>query len=204
MTDPVAARAAELRARVEERLHPGERFGHAIWVSRAPGRPSVGQIAADNLHPARLAEALAWEAIGVDEAATGSDPHRGDRRGVLGGPSGGAAGGLDAALPGSTIAVVLAVTDRRLVVLHKPPSPQPPAGFRSMLARARREVADLVRNQPTPEPVPPLRPVWEVGRGALAEGHADGGNRLGLRFTDGSWVIVVTPAQLAQAFAAAI
>jgi hypothetical protein len=202
----IAARAAELRARVEERLDPGEGFSYATWIARAPAPYSMGDVTATELHPKRLIEGLAWEAVGVESAATGPtvESQLNSRRRVLGGGPDSAAAGLDRLFPDGATALALALTDRRLVVLAKaPPQPtQPPSArdrLRSLLSQAR----DVLSNQPELAPIPPLQPQWHVPRTQLAGAHADA-NRLTLNFADQSWVVVVTPAPFAHAFAGTV
>lgn len=197
MTDPVAQKYRELQARVGEHLHPGETFRGAIWVTRATSRPSAGQVARQELGPKRLLESIASEAIGIDEASTGPDAYGDDRRGVLDGRPGSVAAQLDAQVPQPTAARALALTDHRLIVFEKaPPAPGPK---RSWLAKA----GDLIRNQPSGEPLPPLVHRWEVPRRAVVSATV-GGGRVHLAFGDGSRLSLVTPEVLAHRFVSAL
>jgi hypothetical protein len=206
MTDPVAQKYAELQARIGEHLHPGETFRGAIWITRATSRPSAGQVARQELGPKRLLESMATEAIGIDDASTGPDAYGDDRRGVLDGRPGSVAAQLDAQVPQPTAARALALTDQRLIVFEKAPPPaggasSDPAGARkrSWLAKA----GDLIRNQPSTEPLPPLIPRWETSRRAVASATA-GGGRIHIAFSDGSSLSLVTPEALAHRFLSAL
>ncbi|WP_433381053.1 hypothetical protein ACQPZX_16405 [Actinoplanes sp. CA-142083] len=197
MTDPVAQKYAELQARVGEHLHPGETFRGAIWVTRATSRPSAGEVARQELGPKRLLESIATEAVGIDEASTGPDAYGDDRRGVLDGRPGSVAAQLDAQVPLPTAARALALTDHRLIVFEK--SAPPPGPKRSWLAKA----GDLVRNQPSSEPLPPLAPRWEAPQHALVSATV-GGGRIHLGFGDGSRLSLVTPEVLAHRLVTAL
>ncbi|MFI5896710.1 hypothetical protein ACIA5D_42090 [Actinoplanes sp. NPDC051513] len=202
MTDPVARKYQELRARVGEHLRPGETFRGAIWVTRATSRPSAGQVARQELGPKRLLESIASEAVGIDEASTGPDAYGDDRRGVLDGRPGSVAAQLDAQVPQPTAARALALTGDRLIVFEK--TPGTPAGpstgpQRSWLAKA----GDLIRNRPSAEPLPPLVPRWEVPRRAVVSATV-GGGRIHIGFGDGSSLSLVTPEVLAHRFVTAL
>jgi hypothetical protein len=192
--DPVAGKYAELRARVGEQLPPGEQFGAAIWVTRATSRPSAGEVTRRELGPRQLVESIATEGIGLDQASTGPDSYPDDRRGVLEGRPGSLAAQLDAQVPLPTAARVLALTDHRVLVLERPAPPR--RGF-------LKGLGDIIRNQPSTEPLPPLTPRWECPRRALIAASVAGG-RIHLSFGDGSTLQLVTPEVLAHQFVAAV
>jgi hypothetical protein len=104
------------------------------------------------------------------------------RRGVHGSPHS-LAVGLDEHIRIVTDPRVLALTDRRLMVLSK------------RLGSWR----DLLR--PASGPLPPLRLRWECPRADLASATEEAG-RLRLTFTDGSAVTLLTPSARVQPFLA--
>lgn len=150
---------------VREHLHPGETFRAAVWVSRADGRSPAGLTRAD-MSPFRFRRP-------VPEGP-------GARRGVNGRPDSRAVG-LDRHIRLVTDPRVLALTDRRLLVLSQ------------RLGSWR----DLFR--PPARPPAALFPRWECPRADLAATSARDG-RLRLVFTDGSSVTLLTPAADVQPF----
>lgn len=197
--DPVARRFAELRSRVQEQLQPGETFVAAVWVSRATNRPSAREIARKELNARRLLEGVAAEAVGIDDPGTGPETYTGSRRGILEGDPSSLAAQLDQQVPTPTEPRVLAITSHRVVALAKAAGEQRP---RSRLAAMAKGIGDIVRNQPNAEPLPPLVPLWECPRPALAAASEQAG-RMRVSFSDGSALVVVTPAALAPPFIAA-
>jgi hypothetical protein len=155
----------QLREKVAEHLQPGEEFRAAVWASRADGRTSISVSRAD-MSPFRL------------RFRRPEPDGPGARRGVQGAPSS-LAVGLDEHIRIVTHPRVLALTDRRLLVLSK----------RRALFR------------PASGPVPPLRLLWECPRPALASATEKGG-RLRLTFTDRSAVTLLTPSARVQPFLA--
>ena len=105
------------------------------------------------------------------------------RRGVHGPPRSVAAG-LDEHIRVVTDPRVLAITDRRLMVL----------------SRGLGSWRDILR--PASDLLPPLRLRWECPRADLASATERGG-RLRLTFTDGSAVTLLTPSAHVQPFLAA-
>ncbi|MET0418844.1 MAG: hypothetical protein ABW022_22745 [Actinoplanes sp.] len=162
-----AERDAQVEARVREHLQPGEAFRAAIWASRADGRTSAGMSRAE-VSPFRFRRP---EPDGP-----------GARRGVDGAP-GSRAVGLDEHIRIVTAPRVLALTDRRLLVL----------------AKSRGSWRDRLR--PATGGLPPLDLRWECPRADLASATEKAG-RLRLTFTDGSGVTLLTPAAHVQPFLA--
>jgi hypothetical protein len=154
---------AQVEARVREHLQPGETLRAAVWASRADGRTSVALTRAE-LSPFRFRRP-------VSDAP-------GDRRGVDGPPSS-LAVGLDEHIRIVTDPRVLALTDRRLLVLAKGPR-----SWRTLFRAG---------------PLPPLRLRWECPRADLASATEESG-RLRLTFTDGSAVSLLTPVAGIQPF----
>jgi len=163
-----AERDAQVEARVREHLRPGETFRAAVWVSRADGRTQAGTSRAE-LSPWRFRRP-------VPDAP-------GARRGVDGSPRS-LAVGLDEHIRTVSDPRVLALTDRRLLLLSK------------RLGSLR----NLFR--PVSDPVPPLHLRWECPRESLSSVTEQAG-RLRLTFTDRSAVTLLTPAARIQAFLAA-
>jgi hypothetical protein len=166
--NPGAERVAQLEARVREHLQPGETFRAAIWVSRADAQSTVG-LTRREMSPWRFRKRVP------------NSP--GDRRGVDGAPQS-LAVGLDEHIRTVTDPRVLALTDRRLIVLSK-------------RAGSWRD-----RFRPASGPVPPLRPRWECPRTSLTSATEQAG-RLRLTFTDRSGVTLLTPTAEVQPFLAA-
>nr|WP_296064073.1 hypothetical protein [uncultured Actinoplanes sp.] len=164
--DSGAGRDALVEARVREHLQPGETFRAAVWVSRADGRAVVGMTRAE-MSPFRFRRR-------VPEGP-------GARRGVNGAPRS-LAVGLDEHIRIVTDPRVLALTDRRLMVLSK-----------------RGSWRDLLR--PASGGVPPLRLRWECPRADLVSATEQDG-RMRLTFTDGSAVTLLTPSAHVQPFLA--
>jgi hypothetical protein len=162
-----AERDAQVEARVREHLQPGETFRAAVWASRADGRTSVGMTRAE-MSPFRFRRPV--------------PDGPGARRGVNGSPRS-LAVGLDEHVSIVTDPRVLALTDRRLMVLAKRPG-----SWRDRLRRASG-------------PVPPLRLRWECPRSELASATEQAG-RLRLTFVDGSSVTLLTPSAQVQPFLA--
>jgi hypothetical protein len=162
-------RDAQLKERVVEHLQPGETFRAFVWASRADGRTSVGVTRAE-MSPFRLRL----------RRPVSDGP--GARLGVHGSPRS-LAVGLDEHIRIVTHPRVLALTDRRLLVLSK------------RLGSWR----DLFR--PASTPVPRLRLLWECPRKDLASATERAG-RLRLTFTDGSAVVLLTPSAGIQPFLA--
>ena len=162
-----AERNAQVEARVREHLQPGETFRAAVWASRADERSSVGMTRAE-MSPFRFRQLVP----GGPSA----------RRGVHGSP-GSLAAGLDEHIRLVTNPRVLALTDRRLMILSKRPG-----SWRDLFRRASG-------------PMPPLRPRWECPRADLASAIEHAG-RLRLTFTDGSAVTLLTPSARVQPFLA--
>jgi hypothetical protein len=155
----------QLADRVGELLPPGETFRAVVLVSRADARTSVPLTRAE-MSPFRLRFRRPVS----------------DRRGVHGSPRS-LAVGLDEHIRNVTDPRLLALTDRRLLVLSKRPGPW----------------RDLFR--PAARPLPPLRLLWECPRGNLASATERAG-RLRLTFTDGSAVTLLTPSAGVQPFLA--
>jgi hypothetical protein len=162
-----AGRETQLEARVRPHLRPGETFRAAVWVSRTDERSPAGLTRAE-MSPFRFRRP-------VPEGP-------GARRGVQGAP-GSLAVGLDEHIRLVTDPRVLALTDRRLLVLSK------------RLGSWR----DLFR--PASGPPPVLRLRWECPRAELATATEQAG-RLRLTFTDGSAVTLLTPSARVQPFLA--
>ena len=154
----------EWEARVREHLQPGEAFRAAVWASRADVRAPV-QVTRAEMSPFRFRK---------------TTPEV--RRAVRGAPTSRAAG-LDEHMRTVTDPRVLALTDRRLLVLAKRP-------------RRWRE-----RFKPASPGLPPLGPRWECPRADLASATEEAG-RLSLTFTDGSAVTLLTPTAYVQPFLA--
>jgi hypothetical protein len=162
-----AERDAQVQARVREHLQPGETFRAVVWASRADERSSV-PVTRTEMSPFRFRRPV--------------PDGRGGRRGVHGSPHS-LAVGLDEHIRIVTDPRVLALTDRRLMVLSK------------RLGSWR----DLLR--PASGPLPPLRLRWECPRADLASATEEAG-RLRLTFTDGSAVTLLTPSARVQPFLA--
>jgi hypothetical protein len=162
-----AQRDAQLEARVREHLQPGETFRAAVWASRADERSPV-RVTRAEMSPFRFRKFV------PDSPSA--------RRGVQGSP-GSLAAGLGEHIRLVTHPRVLALTDRRLIVLSQ------------RLASWR----DLLR--PASGPLPPLRMLWECARTDLASATEQAG-RLRLTFTDGSAVTLLTPSARVQPFLA--
>jgi hypothetical protein len=165
--DSGAGRDAQVEARVREHLQPGETFRAAVWVSRADGRSPV-RLTRGEMSPFRFRRPVQ---VGA-----------GARRGVHGSPRS-LAVGLDEHIRIVTDPRVLALTDRRLMVLSKRLG-----SWRNLL-------------RPATSPLPPLRLHWECPRAELASATEQGG-RLRLAFTDGSTVTLLTPSAGVQPFLA--
>ena len=161
------AGAEQLEARVREHLEPGEDFRAAVWVSRADGRTSVG-LTRREMSQFRFRKR-------VPDAP-------GDRLGVDGSKQS-LAVGLDLHIRTVTDPRVLALTDRRLL----------------LLSRRLHSWRDLFR--PASGPVPPLRLRWECPRAGLASATEQAG-RMRLTFTDRSGVTLLTPTADVQPFLA--
>jgi hypothetical protein len=160
---------APLTERVREHLHPGETLRAVVLASRADGRTSVA-VTRSEMSPFRL------------RFRRPEPDGPGARRGVHGSPRS-LAVGLDRHIRIVTNPRVLALTDRRLLVLSKRLGPW----------------RDLFR--PAPGTVPPLRLRWECPRTDLASATERAG-RLRLAFTDGSAVTLLTPSAGLQSFLA--
>jgi hypothetical protein len=152
--------AASVDAGVQAHLSPGETLRAAIWVSRADGRTKVPMTRSE-MSPFRIR----FRRLEADRP--------GDRRGVNGRPD-----SLAVRLDGHIRTVaeprVLALTDRRLLLLSRP-------------GRLFRSPGDQRQ----------LR--WECPRADLTSATATGG-RLRLTFRDGSGVTLLTPAAAVQPF----
>ncbi|WP_250008656.1 hypothetical protein [Actinoplanes sp. M2I2] len=159
-----ADRDAQLQTQVREHLQPGETFRAAIWVSRPEGSASV-RITRGEMSPLRFRRRVP-----------------GMRRGLHGAPRSHAVE-LDEHIRTVNDPRVLALTDRRLVVLAK--------GIGSW-----RDLLDRVSG-----PSPSLRKRWECPRADLASATEQAG-RLLLTFTDGSTVTLLTPSAHVQPFLA--
>lgn len=157
----------QVEARVREHLQTGETFRAAVWASRADGRTPAGMTRAD-VSPFRFRK----------PALDGP----GARRDVHGSPRS-LAVGLDEHIRIVTEPRVLALTDRRLMVLSTRP----------------RSWRDLFRT--AAGPLPALRLCWECPRADLASATEQAG-RLQLTFTDGSAVTLLTPSGRVQPFLA--
>jgi hypothetical protein len=160
-------RDAQVEARVLEHLQPGETFRAAVWASRADARASVG-MSRKEMSPFRFRRP-------VPEVA-------GARRGVNGAPSSRAVG-LDQQISIVTDPRVLALTDRRLMVLSKRVG-----SWRDIFRQGSGSVS-------------PLRVRWECPRADLASATEQDG-RLRLTFTDGSSVTLLTPSAHVKPFLA--
>jgi len=160
-------RDAQVQARVREHLQPAETFRAAVWASRADGASSVRMTRAE-MSPFRFRR----------PASEGP----GARRGVHGSPRSLAAG-LYEHLRIVTDPRVLALTDRRLMVLSKRPG-----SWRGLL-------------RPAADPLPPLSVRWDCPRADLTSATEQAG-RLRLAFTDGSSVTLLTPSARVQPFLA--
>jgi hypothetical protein len=164
-----AERDAQVETRVREHLSTGETFRAAVWVSRADERAAAGLTRAE-MSPWRIR----FRRPGSDVA--------GARLGIHGSPTSRAVG-LDEHIRLVTNPRVLALTDRRLLVLSK------------RLGSWR----DLLR--PASAPLPSLRLLWECPRTDLASTTEKAG-RLRLTFTDGSGITLLTPSAGIQPFLA--
>jgi hypothetical protein len=162
-----AERDTQLQARVREHLQPGETFRAAVWASRADGRAPAAMTRTE-LSPFRFRR----------RAPDGP----GARRGVHGSPSS-LAVGLDEHIRIVTDPRVLALTDRRLMVLAKRPG-----SWRRLF-------------RPAGGHLPPLRLRWQCPRADLTSATEQDG-RLRLTFTDGSTVSLLTPSGLVRPFLA--
>ena len=147
---------SQLDGRVAEHLHTGEALRAVVLVSRADGRTAVG-VSRGEMSPFRLRIRRAE----VDGP--------GARRGVQGRPDS-LAVGLDEHIRIVTHPRVLALTERRLMVLRKR------AGLFGLGSKG----------------VPPLRLLWECRREELVSAGERGGH-LRLSFRDGSAVTLLTP-----------
>jgi hypothetical protein len=154
---------AQVEAHVRPHLQPGEAFRAAVWVSRADGRAPAGLTRAE-MSPFRFRRP-------VPDAP-------GARRGVDGGPDS-LAVGLDQHIRIVTDPRILALTDRRLLVLARN------SGW-----------GKLFRPHPGS-----FRVCWECPRADLASSTEQAG-RLRLTFTDGSGVTLLTPTARVQPFLA--
>jgi hypothetical protein len=152
--------SAQVDARVAEHLQTGETFRAAIWASRADERAQVRMSRAE-MSPFRFRQ--------LTPAA---------RRGIQGSPRSLAAG-LDDHVRIVTEPRILALTDRRLLVLSQ-------RSWRGLFGS---------------EAMPPLRLRWECPRAELASATEQAG-RLRLAFTDGSALTLLTPAAQVQPFLA--
>ncbi|XVU29532.1 hypothetical protein ACQPZJ_21385 [Actinoplanes sp. CA-054009] len=148
-------RDAQVEAGVREHLQPGETFRAAVWVSRADGRTVAGMTRAE-MSPWRFRRPVQ------------------ERRGVNGAPRS-LAVGLDEHLRTVNDPRVLALTDRRLIVL---------AERGGLFHRSSGHS---------------LRLRWECPRGKLAKA-AEKDGRLRLDFADGSSVTLLTPAAQVKPF----
>jgi hypothetical protein len=162
-----AERDAQVEARVREHLQPGETFRAAVWASRSDGR-SPARLTRAEMSPFRFRRPV--------------PDGPGARRGVHGSPRS-LAIGLAGHMHIVTDPRVLALTDRRLMVLSK------------RLASWR----DLFRS--ASGPLPSLRLCWECPREDLASTTEQAG-RLCLTFTDGSAATLLTPSARVQPFLA--
>ncbi|MFI7546779.1 hypothetical protein [Actinoplanes sp. NPDC049599] len=162
-----AERDEQVEGRVRECLRPGEILRAAVWVSRPDGRSPAALTRAD-LSPFRFRRPV--------------PDGPGARRGVNGAPRS-LAVGLDEHIRIVTDPRVLALTDRRLLVLAKRPG-----SWRELF-------------RPAGSPLPPLRLRWECARAELAAATEEAG-RLRLTFTDGSAVTLLTPSAHVQPFLA--
>ncbi|MBU2669292.1 hypothetical protein KOI35_37850 [Actinoplanes bogorensis] len=160
--NPGAERAESVEDLVREHLGDGERFLAAVWVSRADAQTLAGMTKSD-LSPWRFRRP---KTIGP---AT--------RRGVHGTPRS-LAYRLDEHIRNVTEPRLLAVTDRRLVLLAKG------LGSWRELFRPRTGAASLR---------------WEAPRAQLAKA-GDNDGRLRLDFGDGSAVSLLTPATGLRSF----
>jgi hypothetical protein len=160
---------APLTEGVRQHLHSGETLRAVVLASRPDGRTSAGMTRAE-MSPFRL------------RFRRPEPDGPGARPGVQGSPRS-LAVGLDEHIRIVTHPRVLALTDRRLLVLSKRPR-----SWRGLLDRSS-------------EPAPPLRLLWECAREDLASA-AERAGRLRLTFTDGSAVTLLTPAAGIQPFLA--
>ncbi|GAA0471153.1 hypothetical protein Ade02nite_34480 [Paractinoplanes deccanensis] len=146
----------QIEAAVREHLQPGETFRAAVWAGRADEGTSAGMTRAE-LSPFRFRS--------VNPKRRGYQPKA---RTV--------AAGLDEHMRNVTDPRVLALTDRRLLVLAK------------KLALFGG-------------PAPALRLRWECARTELTSATEQGG-RLRLAFRDGSTLTLLTPSDRVQPFLA--
>lgn len=159
-----AERDAPVTEQVEGLLDPGEAFRAVVLVSRADPRTSV---------PLTRAEMSPFRLRFRRPVSAGA----GGRRGVQGRPESLAAG-LDVHIRNVSDPRLLALTDRRLLVLSK-------------------------RRPWWSRPGPPLRLLWECPRTNFASGTERDG-RLRLAFTDRSAVTLLTPSAGVRPFLAAL
>lgn len=155
----------QVEDRVREHLQVGEAFRAAVWVSRRDERASVGMTRAE-MSPFRL----------------GFRRPKLERRGVFGSP-GSFAVGLDEHVRLVTDPRVLALTDRRLMVLSE--------RFGSLRGLLR----------PASRALPSLHLDWECPRADLVSATEKAGH-LRLTFTDKSVVTLITPSAGARSFLA--
>lgn len=160
--------AERLDTRVQDHLQPGEDLRAAVWASRPDGRASTGVTRAD-MSPFRFRRPVS------DSPSA--------RRGIHGPPRS-AAAGLGEHLRNVSDPRVLALTDRRVL----------------LLAKRIGSWRDVFR--PGTDPAAPLDVRWECPREEL-ESAAEEGGRLRLTFTDRSAVSLLTPADQLQSFLAA-
>ncbi|PYC63341.1 hypothetical protein C7C45_32060 [Micromonospora arborensis] len=201
--DERAARQAELLAQVGARLAPGEALREACWFTRVPGRRSAGEVFRAEVNPLRVAEGLAWDAAGVTASTgPGIEWYQAARNGVLGGPPGSLGVELDEQLPEPRVAQVLALTNRRVLVLRRQgvrptvTEPAPGGGLRDRLSAAARQVRAAWQGPSPADRDAPLEVAWQVGLEQLARIDAlPGGTigRLALLFADGSWIVLGPP-----------
>ncbi|GAB3959660.1 hypothetical protein [Micromonospora vulcania] len=200
--DEPAARRAELLARVRALVAPGETLRDACWFTRVPGRRSAGEVLRAELNPLRVAEGLVWEAAGATAATgPGVEWYQAARNGVLGGPPGSVGVGLDEQLPEPSVAQVVALTDRRVLVLRRQggrPAVAEPlgGGLRDRLSAAARQVRAAWQGPGPVDRDAPFEVVWQVSGDSVVRIDAlPGGTigRLALLFTDGSWIVLGPP-----------
>ena len=160
-----AERDTQMEARVREHLQPGETFRAAVWASRVDERSKVRLTRAE-MSPFRFRKPVR-ESPGV-------------RRGVHDSPPS-LAVGLGEHIRNVTEPRVLALTDRRLMVLSKHLD-----SWRDLFRRASG-------------PLSPLRLCWECRHADLASATERAG-RLRLTFTDGSAVTLLTPSAYVEPF----
>ncbi|MGC4814431.1 hypothetical protein ACLQ29_28200 [Micromonospora sp. DT228] len=201
--DEPAARRAKLLSQVEAVLAPGETLRDACWVARVPGRRSAGEVFRAEFNPLRVAEGLAGDAVGVTASTgPGVEWYEAARNGVLGGPPGSVGVGLDEQLPEPSVVRVLALTNRRVLVLRRHRARQvttpPPAGggLRDRLSAAASQVRAAWQGPGPVDRDAPLEVAWQVGAESLVRLDALPGGmigRLALLFVDGSWIVLGPP-----------